>query len=113
MKFSLSCVIFFTLSLLSLPVSAQVKLLDKKAMRGEVTIITSVTVSKGEGCTQATARTSYPMTRDDCTVLLEHNDRLPRREGEDPVVYVGERFVYVRSQYGEGWVFLSLSALRE
>ncbi len=113
MKITLSGLVFLAFSLLSLPASAQVKLLNKKAMRGEVTIITSVTVSKGEGCTQATARTSYPMTRDDCAVLLEHNDRLPRREGEDPVVYVGERFVYVRSQYGEGWVFLSLSALRE
>jgi hypothetical protein len=92
---------------------AQVKLLGKKAMTGEVKIITSVTVRKGEGCTQATARTPYPMTRDDCIALLEYNERFAEREGGAPPVFIGERFVYVRSEYGDGWVFLSLQALRE
>jgi hypothetical protein len=88
------------------------QVLEEKAKQGNIEILGSVTVRQGEGCVQATKRSGFQsLTEKECFLLLRHYDRSLTKSGH--VVFEGERFVYVKTVHGVGWVFLSLENLRE
>ena len=99
-----------TLALSAICASAQVYQGEKK---GPVIVLASVEVKAKQGCTQVTANTNFPMTEIQCLVLLEKHGRYQvETKGplmmpivKDPLVYTRERFDYVYTSTGNGWVF--------
>ena len=93
----------------SFSVFAQV--LPKAGEGKNPTILVVAPVKKGEGCMQATARTEYPLSKNECAVLLEKHGMYTRVDGKnimapvskEAIVPEGTVFVYVVTDTGKGW----------
>ncbi len=112
-------ILMSALLLFSVSVNAQV--FPTTAKKGELIILASVQVRKGEGCTSATGRTKFPLSQEDCALLLKRHNRLAwvdarnimRQITMPPIVYPNEQFHYVVGADGNGWEFQSLRAHQE
>ncbi len=107
-----SIVSYFVVSLVSaVPAAAQV--FPHEAKKDELQIIATVEVRKNEECWSATKRTNFPLSVEECRILLAENKRFPRVDTRNPMmqimypppVYKGEQFHYVFGVHGNGWVF--------
>jgi hypothetical protein len=99
--------------------SAQVyqgKMYEESSSKESLIILASTTVKKGEGCTQATKKTKFPLTQEQCLLVLEKGGRYPKEVMsplmmpliKDPVMYPGDQMNYVFSSTGNGWVLQSM-----
>ena len=101
-----------TLALSAICASAQVYQGKMVAGTSDVLILATVIVKKGEGCTQATKRTDFPLTEMQCLTLLEKWGRyqtefespLMMTMVKGPVMYSGDEMHYVFDKNGNGWV---------
>jgi hypothetical protein len=83
---------------------------DKKY---SVIVLDFVEVKDGQGCTQATLKSKFPMTSEQCEQFLARNGLPPRVDTRNPmmqmrveaVVPKGTAFVYVFTKDFTGWVF--------
>ncbi len=101
---------------------AQAQILPEYAKINPIKVLVSVIVKKGEGCTQATKRTQYPMKESECEKLLEQNKRMPYVDRRNPMMHIvlrkgvlhaGEQLHFIETPTGRGWVLVTLDDLRE
>lgn len=91
MKAFLACL----LSLVSATTSViAAEVLPESAKRGTVVVIAVAEVQSKDGCMRATARTSFPLTLQQCRELTGNRK-----------LQVGDKFFYLFSGGANGWVF--------
>lgn len=84
---------------------------DKKH---SVIILDFVEVKDGQGCTQATAKTKFPLTSKQCEQFLKENGLLPIVDARNPLMQIireavipkGTVFAYIVTKDFSGWVFV-------
>lgn len=83
---------------------------DKKY---SVVILDYLEVKDGQGCTQATAKSKFPLTSEQCEIFLTQNGFPPRIDSRNPMMQIkkeavipkGTAFVYVFTKDFTGSIF--------
>ncbi len=87
-----------------------------EAKKSEILVHAVAEVKKGMGCTQATAKTKFPMTAQECKEFLALHGMYPRIDARNPlmqierdaIVPIGTMFAYVTTQDFTGWVLVDM-----
>lgn len=79
-----------------------------------ILVLDYVEVKDGQGCTQATKKTKFPLSAKECEVMLAENGMFPRVDRSNPMMQIikeatirkGTTFAYVFNKRFNGWVLV-------